>query len=68
MTERTQSGVPSPDQQPTLNLWPETGHILGLSKQSVYNAARCGEIPTIRLGKRLVVPTAALRRLLSLDA
>jgi hypothetical protein len=68
MTDRTFLGVPTPDQRPTLNLWPETGQILGLSKQSVYNAARCGEIPTIRLGKRLVVPTAALRRLLSLDA
>jgi hypothetical protein len=30
--------------------------ILGLSRQGSYDAARRGEIPTIRLGRRLVVP------------
>jgi excisionase family DNA binding protein len=67
MTGTTLPGVPTPDERPTLSV-SETGKILGLSRQSAYNAATAGEIPTIRLGRRLVVPTAALRRLLSLDA
>ena len=53
-----------PEQRPTLNLWPEVGEILGLSKASVYAAAASGEIPTIRVGRRFLVPTAALRRML----
>jgi len=67
MTQTSSLGVPSPEDQPTLNLWPETGRILGLSKQSVYGAAERGDIPTIRIGRRLLVPTAAVRRMLHLD-
>jgi len=48
-------------------LWPDTGHALGLSRQSTYNAVASGEIPTIRVGRRILVPTAALRRMLQLD-
>jgi excisionase family DNA binding protein len=59
--------VPTAQQRPTMNLWPEVGEILGLSKASVYAAAASGEIPTIRVGRRLLVPTAALRRMLALD-
>ena len=39
-------------------------HVLGLSRQASYDAASRGEIPTIRLGRRLVVPVVQLRRLL----
>jgi excisionase family DNA binding protein len=42
----------------------EAGKILGLGRGSSYAAARTGEIPTIRIGKRLIVPRAALERLL----
>jgi len=53
---------------PTVPLWPFTGkEVLGISKNSTYQAAAAGQIPTIRLGKRLVVPTAGLRRMLQLD-
>lgn len=45
----------------------EAGEALGISRGSAYEAARRGEIPTVRIGRRLVVPTAALRRLLALD-
>jgi predicted DNA-binding transcriptional regulator AlpA len=67
MTQGSSLGVPSPEQRPTLNLWPETGRILGLSRQSVYDAAERGDIPTIRIGRRLLVATAAVRRMLQLD-
>jgi hypothetical protein len=39
--------------------------ILGLSRCSAYTAARTGAIPTIRIGKRLIVPRVALERLLA---
>lgn len=55
------------EDRPTLAVWPDTGQILGLSKASAYAAAASGEIPTIRVGRRLLVPTAALRRMLQLD-
>jgi len=40
---------------------------MGLSRQSAYDAAARGDLPTLRVGRRLLVPTAALRRLLALD-
>jgi excisionase family DNA binding protein len=45
-------------------LWPEAGRALGLSRNATYDAARRGEIPTVRFGKLIKVPTAALRRML----
>ena len=43
----------------------DAGRILGLSRGSAYAAARDGTLPTIRFGKRLLVPKAALDRLLA---
>lgn len=43
---------------------PAAGKMLGLSRQSAYEAAARGEIPTLRFGKRLVVPLKALHQLL----
>lgn len=59
--------LPDPQVQPILNLWPTTGRLLGLSRQSTYDAATRGDIPTIRIGRRILVPTAALARLLCID-
>ncbi len=38
--------------------------ILGLSKCSAYAAAKSGSLPTVRVGRRLIVPRLALERLL----
>ncbi len=43
---------------------PEAGDLVGISRGSAYEAARRGEIPTIRLGGRLVVPKAKLLQML----
>lgn len=59
--------IPDANERPTVQLWPTTGRALGLGRSSTYAAAERGEIPTIRLGRRVVVPTAALRRMLQLD-
>jgi hypothetical protein len=68
MTQTFSLGLPDPTQRATLSVYPETAAILGLSKASAYDAAKRGDIPTIRIGRRLLVPTAALRRLLLGDA
>ncbi len=46
----------------------EAGHVLGIGRGQAYAAAKRGEIPTIRVGRRLVVPMAAFKRLLQIDA
>ncbi len=42
----------------------EAGHMLGISRASAYKAVREGEIPVIKLGKRGVVPIAAITRMM----
>lgn len=42
----------------------ETGKVLGLGRTAAYDAVRRGEIPSIRLGRRIVVPVPALERML----
>ena len=42
----------------------EAAEELGISKGSAYEAARSGEIPTLRIGRRLIVPRAAFDRML----
>ena len=46
---------------------PEAGRALGISRNAAYEAARRSEIPTIRIGKLLLVPTASLQRMLGID-
>mgnify|MGYP006438829355 CR=1 FL=1 len=43
---------------------PEAGAKLGLGKNQAYEAARRGDIPTLRIGRRLVVPKAAFHEML----
>jgi excisionase family DNA binding protein len=42
----------------------EAADVLGISRNGAYSAAKCGQIPTIKIGKRLLVPVAAMKRLL----
>jgi len=42
----------------------EAGKRLGVGRNKAYEAARAGQIPTIRIGKRLLVPIAAFERML----
>ena len=43
----------------------EAGQWLGIGRSAAYAAANRGELPTIRIGRRLVVPKDALERMLS---
>ena len=59
------SAVPANWRELTHTTVPIAGLIIGsLSKNGSYDAAKRGEIPTIKLGRKLVVPVAPLRRLL----
>ena len=40
----------------------ETARLLRLSKTTVYDQIRQGAIPSIRIGKRILIPRAALMR------
>ena len=42
----------------------EAAKILGVSRGSAYVAVREGEIPSVRIGGRIVIPRAALERML----
>ena len=42
----------------------EAALALGISRNKAYEAARRGEIPTIKIGHRILVPMAALERML----
>jgi excisionase family DNA binding protein len=41
---------------------PEAGRWLGIGRNASYEAARRGDIPTIRIGRLLRVPVVALER------
>ena len=40
----------------------EVAKILGIGRNTAYEVCRNGEIPTIRLGGRILIPCAALAR------
>jgi excisionase family DNA binding protein len=45
---------------------PEAGRLLGLSRNGSYEAAKRGDIPTIRIGRLLLVPKVPFHRLIEL--
>lgn len=44
---------------------PEAAKLLGIGKNLAYEAVQRGEIPSIKVGRRLLVPRAALERMLT---
>ena len=45
----------------------EVAEILGVSLTFCYIKARAGKIPTLRIGKKYVVPATIIEKLLSLE-
>jgi excisionase family DNA binding protein len=43
----------------------EAAKLLGIGRNQAYEAAKRGDFPTIKIGKRLLVPKAALDRLVA---
>ena len=57
--------VPGEAEEKRLTLTVEdAAELLGLSRAFAYESVRRGEIPSIRIGRRILVPKAALERLL----
>jgi hypothetical protein len=54
--------------KPTVPVWPHVGVALGVSRGAAYQAARTGEIETVRIGKLFRAVTAPLRKRLGIDA
>lgn len=45
----------------------EAAEILGISNNSAYEGVKSGEIPSVRVGKRILIPKAALDNMLSIN-
>ena len=52
------------DQQKLTYSVEEAGEILGISRSSAYEAAYRGDIPTLRIGKRILVPRIPFEKML----
>jgi excisionase family DNA binding protein len=65
MTTRKRRNL-DPIATPTMTV-EEVADVLGTGRTATYDAVRRGEIPSIKVGRKLVIPTAAIRRLLELD-
>lgn len=59
--------LPDPRERPTLTIR-QTAALLGVSLHCAYDAAHRGEIPVIWIGRRMLVPTAALLTMVGLSA
>ena len=55
------------DLPPTLSV-EQAGTMLGIPRSTAYRAAAAGQLPTFRIGRRVLVPTARLLDLLGLAA
>ena len=51
------------DSKPTLTV-DETANLLGISRGLAFQAVARGDIPSIRIGRRILVPAARLQALL----
>ncbi len=55
----------TPTEQAPLTITVErVGQLLGISRGLAYDLVRRGEIPAIRLGRRVVVPASAIEEIL----
>ena len=53
-----------PTERQTLKI-EEAAKVLGISRNTAYDAVKTGELPTIKIGRRFLVPRAALERMLA---
>jgi excisionase family DNA binding protein len=45
----------------------EAARVLGISRNSAYEAVRLGQVPHLKIGRRIIIPRAALERMLELQ-
>ena len=56
---------PDPNNKVMVMTVEEAGELLGISRPHAYKLVKEGQIPIIRLGRRLIVPKAALEKMLA---
>lgn len=44
-----------------LPIWPDTAQLLGVGRSTVFRLIKEGKLPTVRLGRRRLVPADAIR-------
>lgn len=64
-TEAQELKVVAPAQRRSTFTVEEAAEMLGLSRAFAYEAVSRGEIPSIRIGRRILIPKVALERLLN---
>ena len=55
-----------PFESPTMTV-EDLAELLQCGRTATYDAVRRGEIPSFKVGRRFIIPTAAVRRQLALD-
>lgn len=55
------------DDLPPILTVEQTAKLLGISRGLAFAAVRAGDIPSIRIGRRILVPRDRLRQMLGLD-
>jgi excisionase family DNA binding protein len=54
-----------PEAEPTTYTVEEAAKLLRIGRNQAYEAAKSRELPTVRFGKRILVPRAALEQMLA---
>jgi excisionase family DNA binding protein len=67
MERPTSIVLPDPTERPTLTV-DAVAEILGLDRKTVYTAINSGELPSIRVGRRILVPTSWLAARITPDS
>jgi hypothetical protein len=58
--------LPDPNVQPIISV-DEARPFYGLSRGAMFEAVKRGDIPSLRVGRRILIPVAAMRRQLQVD-
>ena len=64
MVERGDREIQTEAEKETLTV-EETAQVLGIGRSLAYRMVQGGELPTLRLGRRILIPREALTQLLS---
>lgn len=67
MENPTSIVLPDPIERPTLTV-DAVAEILGVDRKTVYAAINSGELPSLRVGRRILVPTSWLAARITPDA
>ncbi|WP_202638839.1 helix-turn-helix domain-containing protein [Bailinhaonella thermotolerans] len=52
--------------RPTMSV-AEVAAVLGITRDGAYDAVRRGDIPSLRIGRKILIPTARLAALLGIE-